>query len=266
MEPTGQKHGPNILLVHGGFADGSIWIPVIERLQRQGCNVVASQMPLTSFDHDVRAVERDLGSFQGPTVVVGHSYGGIVITEAATGKANVCGLVYVAGAAVDIGETVAGILAEHPVPAAEFIVSVDRDETPPFVIIQRDKIPEFFCPDIPRKNAKAVAATAAPMSATIFTAQIRTPPAWQQVPTWYLIFSEDQILRPDAQMQMAKRAAAPDRIDSIKASHAGIVSHPAQVANFIMQAANDYAATLRTSPLETAMTASESSCADYSGY
>src|SRR5947209_6677702 len=155
MEPTDRKHGPNILLVHGAFADGSIWIPVIKRLQREGFNVVASQMPLTCFDHDVRAVERDLDAFQGPTVVVGHSYGGLVITEAASGKANVCGLVYVAGASADIGETVAGILAQYPVPAAKFIVPVDRNETPPFLIVQRDKIPQFFCPDIARRDANA---------------------------------------------------------------------------------------------------------------
>jgi pimeloyl-ACP methyl ester carboxylesterase len=238
MKSTNQQLRPNILLVHGG-TDGSIWIPIIEHLQLQRFNVVASQMPLTSFAQDVKAVERDLGALKGPTVVVGHNYGGLVITQAASRKTNIASLVYVAGCAFDTNETIAGILADYPTPAANFIVPVDRSETPPFLIMQRDKIPEFACPDVIRNEGNAIAATAAPISATIFSAKITKPPAWKQFPTWYLIFSEDQIFHPDAQKKIAKRAAPPERIDSIRASHLGIVSRPLQVARFITQAAEE---------------------------
>lgn len=104
MEPTGQRHRPNILLVRGALGDGSIWTEVIQNLQRKDYNVVASQLPLTSFTDDVRAVTRDLGALHGPTVVVGHSYGGFVITQAASAATNVASLVYVAAAAPDTGE------------------------------------------------------------------------------------------------------------------------------------------------------------------
>lgn len=238
MESTNQQVRPNILLVHGGL-DGSMWIPVIERLQFEGFNVVASQMPLTSFNQDVKTVERDLRALQGPTVVVGHTYGGLVITQAASGKTNVASLVYVAGFAFDTSETIAGKLAERPTPAAEFVVPVDPNETPPFLIIRRDKFREFVCPDVIRSEAKAIAATAVPISATILSEKIKTPPAWRRFPTWYLIFSEDRVFHPDTQKDIANRAAvAPERIDSIRASHAGIVSRPLQVARFITQAAD----------------------------
>ncbi len=118
MEPTDHKHKhkPNILLVHGATADGSIWTQVIQNLQHNGFNVVASQMPLTSFTDDIRAVKRDLRALHGPTVVVGHSYGGVVITQATSGATNVASLVYIAALAPDTGESMESILAQYPPP------------------------------------------------------------------------------------------------------------------------------------------------------
>lgn len=236
MTSTNQQLASNILLVHGG-TDGSIWTPVIQWLQFQHFNVVASQMPLTSFEQDVKAVERDLGALKGPTVVVGHTYGGLVITQAASGKTNVASLVYIAGCAFDTNETIFGILAKRPTPAQKFIVAIDENETPRFLIMRRDKIPVFVCPDVFGPDANAIAAAAAPTSETCFSAKITAVPAWKQFPTWYLILSEDQVFHPDTQKEIAQRAAPPKRIESIRASHLGMVSSPLQVAQFIMQAA-----------------------------
>lgn len=248
MEEINQEHMPNILLVHGGFGDGSRWGEVIEFLQFRGFNVVASQLPFTCFDDDVRAVERDLGALEGPTAVVAHSYGGLVATQAASGKDNVCGLVYVAALAVDRGETPASIAQKYPTPAAQFFELVDPDENPPFLLLRRDKIPEFSCPDLFRRDAAVIAATAGPVSSTLLTAKINTEPAWRKVPTWYLMFSEDQILRPDGQRDMAERAAPPEHIDSVRASHLGMLSRPQQVARFIKRAADECAdSSLRSS-------------------
>ena len=242
MERTHQQQRPNILLVHGALADGSIWAQVIENLQHRRFNVVASQMPLTSFSDDVRAVKRDLGAFYGPTVVVGHSYGGVVITQAVSAAANVAGLVYIAAVAPDVGETIASIFAQYPLPSAQYMVPVDPTETPPFLILQRDKVHRFFCPDVELSKARTLAAAEVPTSATFLAAQIQGSPAWQQFPTWYQISRDDEILHPDAQKMMANRAASSGHIISIKSSHASMLSHPKEVASFIEQAAYDSAA------------------------
>ncbi len=209
MEPTHQKQKPNVLLVHGGLADGSLWEQVIQNLQHKRFNVVASQMPLTSFADDVRAVQRDLGAFHGPTVVVGHSYGGVVITQAASGATNIASLVYIAAVAPDTGETIASIFAQYPLASAQYLVPVDPAETPPFLILQRDKVHQFFCPDVELKKARTLAATEVPTSATLLTAQIQGCPAWQQFPTRYQISQDDEILHPDAQKMMASELPNP---------------------------------------------------------
>jgi pimeloyl-ACP methyl ester carboxylesterase len=189
MELSDGKHRSNILLVHGAFADGSIWGQVIESLQLKGFNVVASQLPLTSLAADVRTVQRDLVSLHGPTVVVGHSYGGAVITQAATaGVPNVAGLVYVAAFALDTGETIDSIRTQYPpLPSAQYFVPVDPSEDPPFLILQRDRFHEFACQDVEPRKAKVLAAVEGPLSATVLTAPIRGCPAWRRFPTWRVI-------------------------------------------------------------------------------
>lgn len=243
MESTEQKHRPNILLVHGAMADGSEWTQVIQYLQHKNFNAVASHMPLTSFAEDVRAVKRDLGVLHGPTVVVGHSYGGVVITEAASEATNVAGLVYIAAYAPDAGENMDSILAQYPPsPSAQYIVPVDPKETPPFFIIQRDQYPQLVCQDIEPRKARALAAVQAPTSATSVAGKIEKLPAWRQFPTWYQISSDDRIIEPTVQKMMANRAAPPDHIISIRASHCPNLSHPEKVTKFIEQAAHDSAA------------------------
>jgi len=240
MEPTDQRRRPNILLVRGALEDGSIWTEVIQNLQRKDYNVVASQLPLTSFTDDVRAVKRDLGALHGPTVVVGHSYGGVVITQATSAATNVASLVYVAAVAPDTGESIESILAQYPPPpGARYVVPVDPNETPPFLIFQRDRFPQFFCQDVGPRKARALAAAQAPASATFLSAQIKGLPAWRQFPTWYQICSDDRVLEPTVQKMMANRAAPPDHIISIRASHFPMLSRPEKVAKFIEQAAHD---------------------------
>lgn len=240
MELTDGKHRSNILLVHGAFSDGSIWGQVIETLQHKGFNVVASQIPLTSLADDVRTVKRDLAALHGPTVVVGHSYGGAVITQAASsGVTNVSSLVYVAAFAPDTGETIDSIRTQYPpLPSAQYFVPVDSSENPPFLILQRDHFHEFACQDVELRKAKVLAAAEGPISATVLTAPIQGLPGWRQFPTWYQISSDDRMIQPAAQKMMANRAAPPDHIISIKASHASMLSHPKELARFIEQAAH----------------------------
>lgn len=246
MEGVDQKKlkASNILLVHGAFADGSIWAHVVQNLQRRSFNVVASQLPLTSFAEDVRTVRRDLSALPGPTVVVGHSYGGFVITQA-TSKAtnivrtNIVSLVYIAAFAPDTGESINSIRAQYPpLPSERFLVPVDPTESPPFLILQRDKYHQFACQDVSQQTAGVLAAAEGPTSATILAEQIRGCPAWRQLPTWYQISSDDRMIQPAAQKVMAARATKSDHIISIPASHCSIVSHPEKVTAFIEQAAH----------------------------
>jgi pimeloyl-ACP methyl ester carboxylesterase len=238
METTQDRDRPNILLVHGAFSDGSIWGLVIETLQDKGFNVVASQIPLTSLADDVGTVKRDLAAFHGPTVVVGHSYGGVVITQAAWKARNVASLVYIAAFAPDTGETIDSIKTQYPpLPSMQYFVPVDPNVTPPFLILQRDHFHQFVCQDIDPKKAKALAAAEVPISATVITAPIQGPPGWRKFPTWYQISSNDRMIQPAAQKMMANRAAPSDHIISIEASHASMLSHPKELAKFIEQAA-----------------------------
>lgn len=239
MEGADQKKGKasNILLVHGAFADGSIWAQVVQNLQRRNFNVVASQLPLTSFAEDVRTVRRDLSALPGPTVVVGHSYGGFVITQATSKAANIASLIYIAAFAPDTGESIDSIRAQYPpLPSERFLVPVDPTESPPFLILQRDKYHQFACQDVSQQTADVLAAAEGPTSATILAEQIRGCPAWQQFPTWYQISSDDRMIQPAAQKVMAARATKSDHIISIAASHCSIVSHPEKVTAFIEQA------------------------------
>jgi pimeloyl-ACP methyl ester carboxylesterase len=239
MELTNGKHRSNILMVHGAFSDGSIWGQVIETLQHKGLNVIANQIPLTSLADDVRTVKRDLVALHGPTVVVGHSYGGTVITQATSGAPNVAGLVYVAAFAPDTGETIDSIRTQYPpLPSAQYFVPVDPNENPPFLILQRDHFHQFICQDVEPRKARVLAAAEGPISATVLTAPIQGLPGWRQFPTWYQISSDDRMIQPAAQKMMANRAAPPDHIISIKASHAPMLSHPKELAKFIEQAAH----------------------------
>jgi pimeloyl-ACP methyl ester carboxylesterase len=238
MEFADQQRRPNILLVHGAIADGSVWRRVIQDLQRNNFAVVASQLPLTSFADDVKAVKRDLSALRGSTVVVGHSYGGAVVTQAAAGSTNVASLVYIAAIVPDTGESVHSLLAQYPPsPSARYSMPVDPNETPPFFILQRDQFPQLVCHDVEPSTARAQAAVQGPTAATCYTTPIEGVPAWRQFPTWYQICTEDRSLDPTVQKAMAHRATLPDHIVSIRTSHYPLLSQPDKVTSFIEQAA-----------------------------
>jgi pimeloyl-ACP methyl ester carboxylesterase len=238
MKSADQQHRLNILLVHGALADGSIWRQVTQNLQRNNFTVVASQLPLTSFADDVKAVKRDLGALQGATVVVGHSYGGAVITQAAAGASNVASLVYIAAIVPDTGESPHSLLAQYPPsPSVQYSVPVDPNEIPPFFILQRDQFPQLVCHDVEPSTARAQAAAQGPTAATCYTTPIEGVPAWRQFPTWYQICTNDRSLDPTVQKAMANRATSPDHIVSIRASHYPLLSQPDTVTSFIEQAA-----------------------------
>lgn len=227
---------PNVLLVHGAFADGSSWDDVTRRLVDDGYDVVSSQIPLTSFGDDVAAVRRDLDALHGPTVVVGNSYGGAVITQAAQDDPDVVGVVYLAAIAPDGGETVSDFNALAPaLPSQQDFQAVDGG---PFVIIARDRFAEDFCQDCSTTQKRLLAAKEAPINGASFGATISGVPAWRQVPAWYQISSEDRIINPDAQRIMAQRMD-PDGIRTItlRSSHASLISHAQQVAAFVERAA-----------------------------
>jgi pimeloyl-ACP methyl ester carboxylesterase len=234
---------PNVLLVHGAFVDGSSWNRVTRRLLHDGYNVVASQIPLTSFADDVAAVQRDLRVLHGPTVVVGHSYGGAVITQAAQGAPNVASLVYVAATAPDTGEA-AGVFNQlaPPLPSSADFVPIDlphvgRDNAP-FVVIARDRFGQDFCQDCPAGEARLLTATEAPTDAAAFGTPIIGTPAWKQFPAWYQVSSRDRIVNPEAQRIMARRMdPTGERTITLASSHASPVSHAEQVAAFIERAA-----------------------------
>jgi pimeloyl-ACP methyl ester carboxylesterase len=234
---------PSILLVHGAFADGSTWSAVASRLLHDGFPVVVSQIPLTSVQDDVAAVQRDLRVLGGPTVVVGHSYGGFVITQAAEGASNVRALVYVAADAPDTGETAADFnKLAPPLPSGSDFVPIDLPHTgqngAPYVIIARDRFRADFCQDCKAKDAQLLAASEIPTNASSFGTPLTGTPAWRQFPSWYQISSNDHIINPAAQRVMAQRLdPSGARTISIKSGHASLITHAQQVARFIERAA-----------------------------
>jgi pimeloyl-ACP methyl ester carboxylesterase len=234
---------PSILLVHGAFVDGSTWAGVIARLQADGYTVVASQIPLTSFADDVAAVQRDLRVLGGPTLVVAHSYAGAVITQAAEGAPDVTGLVYLAAAVPDTGET-ASVPFElaPPVAGDSDLEPIDLPNTgqngAPFVVIDRDRFAADFCGDCDQVEQQVLKATEAPANASDFDAPITGTPAWRTFPAWYQVSSEDLIINPDAQRTMAARFdPTGQRTITLRSSHASPLSHAEQVARFIERAA-----------------------------
>jgi len=216
----------NIVLVHGFWADGSGWQSVYENLTERGYNVSIVQNPLTSLADDVAAVDRVLARQDGPTLLVGHSYGGAVITEAGD-AANVVGLVYITAFAPDQGESLATLTKDGgPLPVQP---SADG-----FLFFDPKVFPEAFAHDLPPAHSAFLAAAQVPPSAAAFEAPI-SQPAWKDKPSWYVVATEDRIIPPEAQLHMAKRAKA--AISKVSGSHAVYVSQPKATADAIDAAA-----------------------------
>ena len=222
----------NIVLVHGAFCDGSIWSDVIPLLQEADYHVVAVQLPLTSLSDDVATTKKALASLSGPTLLVAHSYGGMVITGAGTDAPNVTGLVYIAAPAPDEGETVIEINSKFsPAESWDKGVSSYLENT---VCVDPDAFPWAFGADIDPMRTRALAAVQKPTNIDCLTEK-SGPPAWQKLPSWYLVSENDRMVNPDCQRWVAQRAGS--TTSSIASSHASLIAHPREVANLILAAA-----------------------------
>jgi pimeloyl-ACP methyl ester carboxylesterase len=221
---------PNIIFVHGAWTDGSSWSKVISLLQGKGFNVSAAQIPLTSLADDIATTQRLLSLKKGPTVLVGHSYGGAVVTGAATDFPDVEALVYVAAFGLDQGESL-DILSKQHVPSSG-ATHVHPDANG-FLWIDEAGFHEAFAADIDAKEAAIMASVQKPLSVTSYTDKSGDP-AWKTIPSWYIVSTNDQMIPPSAQKFMAKRMNA--TMHSVHASHASMVSHPREVSELVMLA------------------------------
>jgi len=222
----------NVLLVHGAWVDGSSWNAVIAILQRHGHTVVAVQLPLTSLADDVAWTRHVLAErLRGPTVMAGHSYGGAVISGAATGVENVIGLVFASAFAPDQDETLGGLNARFPPPPG---LAHTQPDSRGFLWFDPAAIPANFAQDIPVRQARVLAAVQKPIAARCF-ADPAGRPAWRTVPSWYLVSTRDRMINPDLERFMAARIRA--RTIEVRSSHASPASHPREVAGLILAAA-----------------------------
>jgi pimeloyl-ACP methyl ester carboxylesterase len=219
----------NIVLVHGGFVDGSGWAQVYRGLRKDGYNVSIVQIPTTSLADDVAVTKLVISQQSGAVLLVGHSYGGVVISEAGNDP-KVRGLVYVAAFAPDAGESVQSLIANPP-PGVQAPPILPPQNG--FLFLDRAKFAEFFAADVTPANAAFMADSQVPWGVNALTGAV-TAPAWKSKPSWYLITTEDKMIPPPAQRQMAKRAGA--TMVEAKSSHAVFVSHPLAVIRLIEQA------------------------------
>jgi pimeloyl-ACP methyl ester carboxylesterase len=226
QQPLEKAKVKNVVLVHGAWADGSGWHRVHDLLRARGYAVSIVQNPLTSLAADVAAVQRVLARQNGPALLVGHSYGGVVITEAGNAP-NVAGLVYVAAFVPDAGESVASMLEGGAPPPVQ--PSADG-----YLFFDAAVFPQAFAQDLPPAQAAFLAAAQIPPAAAAFEAKV-SQPAWKTHGSWYVLSTEDRIIPPPAQRQMAGRAKA--SIKEVRASHASYISQPEAVAEAIDQAA-----------------------------
>jgi pimeloyl-ACP methyl ester carboxylesterase len=222
---------PNIVLVHGAWADGSCWSGVIERLQQDGFQVRAPQFPLTSLADDVARLRQVLEFQDGPTIAVGHSYGGQVITALGSDTANVAGLVYVAAFGLDEGESLGALLSQGPVtPALAHLFTDSRG----FGWLSEDDFVDHFAGDVDPSRARALYAVQQPLASSAFT-DVMGVPAWKSLPSWYLVAQNDEAIPPDAERQFAERMGA--TTVEVPSSHVAMVSHPQEVTDLIEKAA-----------------------------
>jgi pimeloyl-ACP methyl ester carboxylesterase len=222
---------PSIVLVHGAFADASSWQKVIALLEKDGYTATAVQNPLKSIADDVATTKRAIESQKGDVVLVGHSYGGAVITGAGADNPKVKALVYVAAFAPDSGETVGALIAQFP--ATPLGASLVPDSAG-FLYIDRAKFHDIFAKDVPEWEAAIMAATQKPVAGASF-GETQTVAAWKTVPSWYVVSTQDHAINPDSERFMAKRMGA--KTTEIEASHVSFISQPAKIVKIIEEAA-----------------------------
>jgi pimeloyl-ACP methyl ester carboxylesterase len=228
---------PNIVLVHGAWADGSSWRGVIKRLQADGYHVTAPQFPLTGLADDVARLRQVLNLQDGPAVVAGHSYGGQVMTALGADAPNVAGLVYIAALGLDQGESLGGLLSQGPVtPALAHLFTDARG----FNWLSEDDFVRYFAGDVDPVQARVMYAVQQPLAGSAF-GDVMGVPAWKTRPSWYLVAADDQALPPDAERMFASRMGA--STVTILSGHLAMVSHPDEVAHLIRTAAEAVPAT-----------------------
>ena len=220
----------NIVLVHGGFVDGSGWEGVYSILKKDGYNVSIVQNPTTSLEDDVAVTKRVLAAQDGPAILVGHSYGGAVITEAGNDP-KVAGLVYITAFAPDKGESMSSLIANPPPGAPVPPILPPQDG---YLFLERAKFPASFAADVDAEKAAFMADSQVPWGVAALSGKI-SEPAWKTKPSWYLIATDDEMIPPDAQRFMSKRAGS--TVAEAKGSHAIYVSQPKAVAALVEQAA-----------------------------
>jgi pimeloyl-ACP methyl ester carboxylesterase len=228
---------PNIVLVHGAWADGSCWSAVIERLQAGGFTVTAPQFPESSLAADVARLRQVLKRQDGPTLVAGHSYGGQIMTALGTDAPNVAGLVYIAAFGLDEGESIGALLTQGPPTPA--LAHLDIDELG-YAWLPEDDFVSHFAADVDPAKARVMFAVQQALAASTLQ-DVMGVPAWKSQPTWFLVAENDEAIPPDAERQFAKRMDA--TTIEVASSHVAMVSHPAEVAQLITTAAETIQAT-----------------------
>lgn len=218
-----------IVLVHGAFADASGWRHIIPLLENDGYSVIAVQTPLTSLTDDIAVTKRVIDAQKGPVVVVGHSYGGAVITGAAAGAANVKALVYLNAFAPDANEPIGAFSEKYPTALGPALIP----DAAGFLSINREKFHSLFCADVPAAEARVMAATQKPLFSGVFTQSVPSP-AWKTIPSWYLVGKEDQTINPELERFYAKRMGATTR--EVSSSHVPFISQPKAVVGLIEEA------------------------------
>ena len=222
---------PNIVLVHGAWADGSCWNGVIERLQADGYTVTAPQFPESSLAADVARLRQVLHRQNGPTIVVGHSYGGQIMTALGTDAPNAVGLVYIAAFGIDEGESLGALAAQGPPTAALAHLDIDAAG---FAWLPEEDFVKHFAADVDPVKARVMYAVQQPIAASAFD-DVMGVPAWKSLPTWFLVATADEAIPPEGERQFAARMGA--TTIELASSHVAMVSHPDEVAQFVETAA-----------------------------
>ena len=228
----------NILLIHGGFVDGSGWEGVYRILRKKGYNVSVVQNPTISLQDDVAVTKRVIAAQPGPVVLVGHSYGGVVVTEAGNDP-KVAGLAYIAAFAPDAGESIQSLI-QNPPPGAPVPPILPPQDG--FLLLDRSKFVASFAADVNPDLAAFMADSQVPWGVPAFAGAV-SQPAWKSKPSWYLVSTEDKMIPPDAQRAMSKRAGC--KVVEATGSHAVYVSQPGAVASLIEEAAEGSGSTGR---------------------
>jgi pimeloyl-ACP methyl ester carboxylesterase len=224
---------PTIVLVHGLWADGSSWSPVIERLQAQGYDVIAPQFSHVSLEANIARLHQVLANLTGPVILAAHSYGGQVITAGAVDQPNVVGLVYVAAFGLDEGESIGALLQGVPAPPALQNLIIDELG---YAWLGQDDFVNLFAEDIDPVQANVMYAVQQPAPVALFE-DVMGVPAWRSLPSWFLVTANDQVVPPDGQRLFAGRMGA--TTVEIESGHVAMISHPDEVANLIMTAATE---------------------------